>query len=160
MRRLLPATALLTLALAGCQTLPSSGASPPAAPAATATADATADARFADLSKRWLDGWMRLNPVSATQLGDHRLDATIDDLSAPGRQKLVDFSKALLTELDALDVAKLSRENQVDALILRNQLRSDIWTKETLQDWAWDPQVYNNLAGGAIYNLMAREFAP
>jgi uncharacterized protein (DUF885 family) len=29
-----------------------------------------------------------------------------------------------------------------------------------LQSWAWDPQVYNGLAGGAIYNLMAREFAP
>ena len=31
---------------------------------------------------------------------------------------------------------------------------------ETLQSWAWDPQAYNSLAGGAIYSLMAREFAP
>ncbi|MGN6513311.1 MAG: DUF885 domain-containing protein [Lysobacteraceae bacterium] len=161
MRRLLPATALLTLALAGCQTLP-----PPVAPAtataaqATPAADHQADARFADISRRWLDGWMRLNPVAATQLGDHRFDDRLDDLGANGRQQLVDFSKGLLAELDAIDASRLSRENQVDALILRNQLRQDIWSIETLQSWAWDPQVYSGLAGGAIYNLMARDFAP
>src|SRR5204863_346328 len=69
-------------------------------------------------------------------------------------------SRQLLSELDAIDTSKLTRENQIDAAILSNQLRSDIWNMETLQSWAWDPQVYNNLAGGAIYNLMAREFAP
>ena len=42
----------------------------------------------------------------------------------------------------------------------RNQLRGDIWSIETLQAWAGDPQGYSGLAGSAIYNLMAREFAP
>ncbi|NUS37523.1 MAG: DUF885 domain-containing protein [Lysobacter sp.] len=159
MRRLLPATALLTFALAGCQSV-HAPAGTHAAPAASVAVASTADARFADVSKRWLDGWMRLNPVAATQLGDHRFDDRIDDTSAAGRQQLVDFSRTLLAELDAIDAAKLSRANQVDALILRNQLRSDIWTMETLQSWAWDPQVYQGLAGGAIYNVMARDFAP
>jgi uncharacterized protein (DUF885 family) len=45
-------------------------------------------------------------------------------------------------------------------MILRNQVRGDIWSLETYQAWAWDPQVYNSLAGGALYSLMAREFAP
>src|SRR3546814_2409244 len=44
--------------------------------------------------------------------------------------------------------------------ILHNQVEGDIWNVETLQSWAWDPQAYNGLAGGAIYGLMAREFAP
>ena len=153
----LPAAFLLVTALAAC--------TPPAEHiTATSTSgsvpDAAADAKFTDLSKRWLDGWMQLNPVSATQLGDHRFDSEVDDLSAGGRQRAVDFSKQLLVELDAMDASKLARENQVDAAILRNQLRSDIWNFDTLQSWAWDPQVYNSLAGGAIYNLMAREFAP
>lgn len=159
MRHSLLAVAVLTAALAACK------AEAPTSPSAdqtatTAAATAEADAKFADLSKRWLDGWLQLNPVSSTQIGDHRYDSEIEDLSAAGRQKSLDFSKKLLAELDALDVAKLSRENQVDAAILRNQLRSDIWGIETLQSWAWDPQGYNGLAGGAIYNLMAREFAP
>lgn len=159
MRHNLPAAAFLAAALAACQ-----GQAPTAAPdastLATAPADARQDGKFADLSKRWLDGWMRLNPVYATQVGDHRFDAEIDDYSAQARQNVVDFSKKMLAELDAIDAAGLSRENQVDAMILRNQLRSDIWTIETLQGWAWDPQYYSGSAGSAIYNLMAREFAP
>ncbi|HVI25206.1 MAG TPA: DUF885 domain-containing protein [Xanthomonadaceae bacterium] len=158
--RLLPAVALLTLALAACQATPPAATADAGADVPASAAAGTADARFADISQRWLDGWMRLNPVAATQIGDHRFDDALDDLGAGGRRKLVDFSKGLLAELDAIDAAGLSRENQVDALILRNQLRSDIWNTETLQSWAWDPQVYSGLAGGAIYNLMARDFAP
>ncbi|QSX76998.1 DUF885 domain-containing protein [Agrilutibacter solisilvae] len=133
---------------------------PVEAPAAAQVSTAQADAKFADLSKRWLDGSMELQPVAATQTGNHAFDDRIDDLSAAGRQKLVDFSTKMLAELDALDLTRLSRDNQVDALILRNQIRYDIWTLQTLQSWAWDPQVYNSLAGGALYTLMARDFAP
>jgi uncharacterized protein (DUF885 family) len=159
MRVALPALALLTIALAACNApAPESPAKPATSSAAVDTT--SADAKFADLSKRWLDGWMRLNPVSATQLGDHRFDREVDDLSAAGRQHAVDFNDKLLAELEAMDTGKLSRENQVDAAILRNQLRSDLWGPQTLQSWAWDPQLYNGLAGGAIYSLMAREFAP
>ena len=157
MRRSALAIALLSAALAACQSVPTTPASATTPAASPATA---ADARFADLSKRWLDGWMRLNPVSATQLGDHRFDTEVDDLSPDGRQKAIAFSTQLLADLDAMDTGTLTRENQVDASILRNQLRSDIWNLQTFQGWAWDPQVYSGLAGGAIYNLMARDFAP
>lgn len=153
------AIALLTAALAACQA--STPSTPPAAAASSATAaTARADRAFAELSRRWLDGWLQRNPVNATQVGDHRFDAEIDDLSAAGRQGNLDFNRKLLAELDAIDAARLGRENQVDAMILRNQLRGEIWNTETLQAWAWDPQGYSSLAGGALYNLMAREFAP
>ncbi len=160
MRHSLLALALLS-ALAACQKA-EAPAAPPAtdAPAAAATDTAAADAKFANLSKRALDGWFQLAPIGATQIGEHKYDSEIDDLSAGGRQKSIDFGKKILAELDALDASKLSRENQVDAAILRNQLQYDIWSTETLQGWAWDPQVYSGLAGGALYNLMAREFAP
>ncbi|UNK51219.1 DUF885 domain-containing protein [Lysobacter sp. S4-A87] len=161
MRPTLLAVAVLSATLAACQpqTPPAPADTAATAPAAPAS-DAATDARFAELSQRWLNGWLQLNPISATQIGKHDYDSEVDDLSATGRQKLVDFSKKLLTELDAIDTAKLSRENQIDAAILRNQLRGDVWAVETLQGWAWDPQVYSGLAGGAIYNLMARDFAP
>ncbi|MDO5505941.1 MAG: DUF885 domain-containing protein [Pseudoxanthomonas suwonensis] len=160
MRRTLLATALLSLALSACN------APAPSAPTATndapaqAQADAAADAAFVELSRRWMDGAMAQSPVWATGVGDHRFDAEIDDLTDAGRKASLDFSRAMLAELDGIDIATLSRQNQVDALILRNQLRGDIWSAETLQGWAWDPQVYSGLAGGAIYSLMAREFAP
>lgn len=150
-------TAALLAGLAGCQ----GGEAPTTPSAATEQAgQSQADAQFAELSKKALDTWMQLSPVSATQIGDHRFDSQLDDLSAAGQQKSLEAAKALLADLDKIDVSKLGRENQVDAAILRNQLQSDIWNNETLQSWKWDPQVYTGLAGSAIYGLMAREFAP
>ena len=159
MSRPLLATSLLALALAACQ---GPAPAPPAgaeAPTTQATSDAQ-DTAFAALSARFLDEGMALSPISATQVGDHRFDSEVDDLSAAGRQKSADWARALLADLDKVDAAALSRENQVDALILRNALEGTLWDLETMQSWAWDPQVYSGLAGGAIYNLMAREFAP
>jgi uncharacterized protein (DUF885 family) len=157
MIRSLLATALLAAMLAACQGQQSA----PADAQATASAgQSEQDAAFAALSQRFLDDGLALSPVNATQIGDHRFDAEIDDMSAAGRQEALGWSRAMLAALDGIDMAALSRENQVDALILRNHLEGAIWDAETLQSWAWDPQVYSGLAGGAIYNLMAREFAP
>jgi len=128
--------------------------------AAPVPTTAEADAQFAQFSKAFLDRWLALYPVAATQLGDHRFDSELDDLSSTGQARIVSVARELLTELDAIDATQLSRDNQVDALIARNQLESDIWSVETLQSWRWDPQVYSQLAGGALYNLMAREYAP
>ena len=160
MRRNLIATSLTALLVAG-----TSLATPTRALAATGTRTATApaataDARFSALSQKTLDAWMQLSPVSATQTGDHRYDDRLDDLSAAGRQQRETTEQGLLDALNSIDATQLSRENQVDAAILRNQLQSDLWNARVLQAWAWDPQIYNDLAGSAIYGLMARDFAP
>lgn len=160
--RLTPlAVALLTVTLAACggDGTTTATAQPEKAAAAPA-GDAAVETKFAGISKQWLDGWLKRNPVTATQQGEHRFDAELDDLSAASREEYVKFSKGILAELDGIDASKLSRENQIDAAILRNQLQGDIWNLETMQSWAWDPQVYSGLAGGAIYNLMARDYAP
>jgi uncharacterized protein (DUF885 family) len=147
-----------SLALAACKSEPA--ARPSTTVVAPARAGAVADARFTELSARWLDGALRLAPVFATQTGDHRFDGELDDLSADGRARSLAFSKSMLAELETIDRSQLSRENQVDASVLRNQLRYDIWGAQSLQSWAWDPMVYSQLAGGALYTLMARDFAP
>lgn len=156
--------ALLTLQIAACGAGPAPQGQEHPDPARTdasvAATDAQADARFAEISARWIEGKFKLSPVYATAMGEHRFDGELDDLGADGRGALLEFSRQTLAELVALHTAALSRDNQVDALILRNQVEYDIWGLETSQDWAWDPQVYSQLAGGAIYSLMAREFAP
>lgn len=119
-----------------------------------------ADKIFANLAHKWLDNAMKLSPVSATQIGDHRFDSELDDVSAAGRSTSLAFAKATLSELEAIDRSKLSRANQVDAAMLLNALQSQIWTSEKLQDWAWNPLTYQSIAGGAVYTVMAREFAP
>src|SRR5690606_29088323 len=160
MRPSLLAAALLTATLAASGGDSALAADATTTPASHAGQAGQADARFAQLSQRYLDQALALAPVAATQTGDHRFDAELDDLSAAGRTKAADFNRRMLAELDAIDLATLSRENQVDARILRNQLEYALWNEETLQGWARDPQIYSGLAGGAIYGLMAREFAP
>jgi len=149
----------IALLMSACSPSPPPPAETAKAPAAE-PATPSADTQFADLSKRWLDGFMKANPTSATQIGDHRFDAEIDDLSAEGRKASLDFSRGMLADLEKIDHTKLSRENQVDYGMLRNQLRSDVWAIETLQGWAWDPTIYSQLSGGALYTLVARDFAP
>lgn len=119
-----------------------------------------ADRAFEALGRRWLDRSMRFSPVSATQIGDHRYDSRIDDVSAAGRAAALRFTRDTLRQLERIGRSQLSRANQVDYAILENNLRGDIWRTETLQPWAWNPLGYQSLAGGALYGLMAREFAP
>ncbi len=128
--------------------------------AQTGAAPSAADRAFEALAARYLDQSMRLSPISATAIGDHRFDSEIDDVSAAGRAEGLRFSRDTLAALEAIDRSRLSRANQVDAAILENALRGDIWRTEHLQGWAWNPLVYQSLAGGAVYNLVAREFAP
>jgi len=128
------------------------------APATTGAS--AADAKFATLSHRYVDEFGRYSPVSATQLGDHRFDADLDDMSNAGRARTIAWTKELLAQLQGIDRAALARANQVDAAILDNQLRYAIWSEERQRDWSWDPQVYTQLAGQSLYGLLAREFAP
>src|SRR3546814_9152629 len=83
MRKTLHAVALLTLtlALAACQPQAPSTPATDGSPQDAATAPTTeADPALDALSHEWLDGWLRLNPVYATQVGDHSHDDRIDDL--------------------------------------------------------------------------------
>lgn len=154
MRTTVLATALVA-ALCGCQ--------PSASPAGTTPnvqIQQDHNAQFAALSELALRQWMQHSPISATQIGEHRYDNRIDDVSAQGIAAGIEQTRALLAALEAIDTQQLSRDNQVDAAILRNQLEGDLFRATTLADWQWDPQFYSGLAGSAIYGLMARDFAP
>src|SRR5215467_4381733 len=97
----LPLSIALLLAACNSEAPPAEKAAPPAASAQPPAPDA--DQQFASLSKRWLDGSFKLSPVSATQAGEHRFDSELDDLSAEGRQRGLDFSKSILAELEKID---------------------------------------------------------
>jgi uncharacterized protein (DUF885 family) len=132
-----------------------------AAPAASApeTAAATSeDARFQAFGDRVVDEYLKLSPVNATQLRDHRYDALMPDVSVAGRAAVRAFAERTLAELARFDSQHLSRENQVDAILLKDQLDYLIFSDARLQDWAWDPLTYS--PGSALFSLISREFAP
>ncbi|TDR40111.1 uncharacterized protein (DUF885 family) [Tahibacter aquaticus] len=158
LRRLL-VVCLSACFVAACQqqaVRPSQAERPPQASADVAAADRS----FEALSAQWLADSMRLSPVNATLAGDHRYDSEIDDLSAGGRSQALAFAQDGLDRLQRIDASTLSRANHVDYLMLRNQLRADVWNAQTSEAWAWNPLVYTQLAGNSLHLLMAREFAP
>jgi len=115
---------------------------------------------FAALAARYLDQAPAFSPVGATGLGDHRFDHLLDQVTAGQRAAEAAFLRGALAELDGIDLAALPRADQVDAALLRNELEGQLWRLEALQEWAWNPLAYTGTAGGAIYGLLAREFAP
>jgi uncharacterized protein (DUF885 family) len=116
------------------------------------------DEEFVRVGNAFLDDHLGRHPDVATELGDHRFDAQLADLSDPAlaseRRSLDDFA----ARLDALDVAALSAEHRVDAAILRNSIERRIFELDELRDHSWDPLEAN--PGRAIYLVLAREFAP
>lgn len=129
---------------------------------AAATRDATEspDGQFERLARQYIREFPALSPIGATTLGDHRFDSAIDDISEAARKYERTFYQRYLEALANIDKRSLHRENQVDYQLLVQQLRGDLWRLDELQEWAWNPVAYTQLTGGAIYGLMAREFAP
>jgi uncharacterized protein (DUF885 family) len=149
------AAGFAALLLAACAAPPPPAPAPPPPPPPP-----TPDQVFEQVGKRYLDEFPRLTPVDATALGDHRFDAQLDDVSAEGWQAQLAFAEKYLAALQPIDRAKLSRANQVDALLLRHELESERWKLATLEEWRWNPLIYTRLAGDALYALVARDFAP
>lgn len=121
---------------------------------------AEADERFEKLGERYLDEFPALKPVYATWLGDHRFDGQLDQIDEKTRAKSLKFYREMLVELEKIPVEKLSRQNRIDHAMLKHEVQSQIFQLVELKAWESDPLIYTALTGGAIYNLLARDYAP
>ena len=128
--------------------------------ASVASAATATDQAFQNLADEYISDLTNFSPVFATLIGDHSADHEIDQVDAAARAQSRELLVEYVEALQTLNVDELSRANQIDAEILLNQLESDLWAMETLQEWAWNPLVYVNISGSAIYGLVARDFAP
>ena len=156
------AAPLAAVLLAGCATVP---AAPPPATVTPAEViahptDAQVNAAFEDIGRSYIDIYTALDPVAATGLGDHAHDDRMPELGPDARATEAAMYRSLQQALGQIDKARLTRENQVDYALLQNNLAYNLWDLETLQSWAWNPQIYNNTAANAVYSLIARDFAP
>jgi uncharacterized protein (DUF885 family) len=125
-----------------------------------ASADDANNQAFQNLGDEYISDLTNFSPVYATLIGDHSADHKLDQVDAAGRAQYRELLVEYVTALKAIDVDELSRANQIDAEILMNQLQSDLWSQDVLQEWAWNPLTYISLSGSAIYGLVARDFAP
>ncbi len=125
-----------------------------------AHAKTAADTAFEAAAKTCLDDYLRLNPETATALGDHRFDSMLTDYSPAGLQGQVDTYKKHLAVLAKIDAGQLTAPNRVDAQILQLNLEAQIFQINEVKPQNWDPLSYNISLANAIYLLTARDFAP
>lgn len=118
----------------------------------------TADERFQDLTKAYIDELLQMEPERATQLGLHRYDNRLNDYSLNGVTLARFFNESYLKELNKIPLNQLSRTNSIDYRIMRSRLEYNLFQIDVLREYEWNPLRYN--IGNAIYELVARDFAP
>lgn len=120
----------------------------------------SADQAFAALSADYIKQLFALDPVQATQAGDHTHDGKWPDVSAAGTEAYRAFVAATLQKLEAIPEAQLDANNRVDRQILKHQLAFTQFLFDELKPMEKEPLFYVGLIGDGLDPLLTREFAP
>jgi len=116
------------------------------------------DTTFQALAKALVEESLRNSPEFATVMGDHRWDDRLADFSASGFNTQLAWARHMVHLLEAIQPNALTPENRVDRAILLDNLHATIQDLAERQSWRRNPMLYN--PGGAIDNLLSRDFAP
>jgi uncharacterized protein (DUF885 family) len=108
----------------------------------------------------FLDEYFHLDPIRATEAGNHDHDAEWPDLTDAGRRKRLAFYERWRDELRAIDPGELEPADRIDCDLLLMELDAGTFAEERLREDAWDALSWIYLLGGGIFPLLAREFAP
>jgi uncharacterized protein (DUF885 family) len=117
-----------------------------------------ADAEFAGLAQEYLDDRAERHPDIATGLGDHRFDGRLGDPSAQALEAERRVLDGWAGRLAAIDRGTLSAEHRVDAAMMADSVARRVFEIDELREHTWNPREAN--PGNAIYQLLARDFAP
>jgi uncharacterized protein (DUF885 family) len=119
------------------------------------------DKKFESFFKSYLDERFRMRPLEATELGDHRYDAELDDLSAEARAKRLEQTRRTLAELTKqIDFQKLSRPAQIDCEMLQHSLTAEEWLTENFHPFENDTRVYNRYINDSVYLALTQSTLP
>ena len=117
-------------------------------------------ATFSERVDAFLDEFFRLYPVHATASGMHAHDGEWPQAGDEGRAVRLAFAGRWEAELRAMADPALTPDERIDRDLLLSELAALRFEEEDLREDAWDPLGYVYLLGGAIFPLLAREFAP
>ena len=92
---------------------------------------AAVDSKLEAFFRRYLDERFALHPMEATQLGDHRADDKLDDLSPAALEKSLAHLKQSRARLHKeIDRAKVTAAERIDYDIFDHELEASIWLRE------------------------------
>src|SRR5438552_3079545 len=144
-----PPVALFSALVVGC------GSNQPPAPVA-----GSGDAAFGRLAKEILDDHFKRHPSESTDLGIHRYDDQLDDLSETAIAGESAALKEFRVKLAAVDPAALTPTSALDREQLMHSLDAGVLALDTIRMWTKDPDAYSSDVTNAAYVIMKRSYAP
>jgi uncharacterized protein (DUF885 family) len=110
---------------------------------------------FAD---RFLDDYFDTYPTYAAGLGLHAYDGRLPDLSRPAIERWVNYLRAALDEINAIDEAQLDPVDWLDYQLLRDIIQFELFDLTEWRRWQRDPQFY--LWRMEVDRYVKRNYAP
>jgi len=120
----------------------------------------TSEATFYHRAEKWLDRLLELNPVAATQLGEHRWDDRLSDYTPQALENQHQEMLAALAEFQAMNWSDFRLDAQIDYTLVVQILKSFIRQYEKVQDYRRNPGSYLQEVLGGIFLLIVKDFAP
>jgi len=99
-------------------------------------------------------------PTRATRVGFHEYDDKLEDLSRDRIESQVADLKTFQARLSAIDRARLSFDDEIDAQLIDNGIRAALLELIVVRGWERNPMQYAGLPGNSVDSLMKRNFAP
>src|SRR5690348_7060342 len=129
--------------------------------AAPAGAQPSEDDQLNVFFKSYLEEYFRQQPLAATQLGNHRYDNRLDDISPAARAAWLALAEQTLNTLPRqVDYQKLSRDGQVDFEIFQHNLQMQIWETKNFRVFEEDPRTYGAYLNDSVYLLLTQSTLP
>lgn len=110
----------------------------------------------------FLAEYFALDPVHATDAGEHAHDDRWPEMGEAGRRARIAFADRWTARLERLGVdgVDLSVPDRVDRDLLLGQVAAMRFGETELREDAWDPLSWVQFVGSGLFLLVAREFAP
>jgi uncharacterized protein (DUF885 family) len=118
---------------------------------------AAMDERLSAFFKNYLEVHFRLEPMAATQLGDHRFDDQLEAPTKAAREGWEGLERKTLEELPRqIDFRQLSRAGQIDYEIFQHELTRSLWTTDNIRPYERDPRVYSQYISDSVFLLLTQ----
>lgn len=118
------------------------------------------ESAFYRRAEEWLERVMELNPVAATQLGEHRWDDQLSDFTPEALENQHQEVQRALEEFQGMDTGGFSLEAEIDHEVMIRILQSLIREYEKVKGHQRNPGTYISEVMTGVFMLVLRDFAP
>ena len=119
----------------------------------------SSDQQLDALAQKALDTFLIRNPSFATQLGMHKYDDILDDLSPEFIKKSITLTKSYREELEKIDESGHSELGRIDREVFKTSIDLFLFQLEEIALHEQNPD-FGGLIGNSLFFLFMRDFAP